>query len=44
MKFNNLEKNEEMARIKLNKYYKKLGFKKLTTNGLLFLTLHHSRL
>ncbi|WP_341756115.1 MULTISPECIES: hypothetical protein [unclassified Candidatus Tisiphia] len=39
MRFDELEQDEETARNKLKKYYKKLGFKLLNKEGLLFLII-----
>jgi ribosomal protein S18 acetylase RimI-like enzyme len=44
MKLENFTKEEAAAKNKLNNYYKNLGFKKLTEDGLIFLTLTSSRL
>jgi hypothetical protein len=40
----NFTKEEEVAKKTLENYYKRLGFKELTDNGLMFLTLTSSRL
>jgi predicted GNAT family N-acyltransferase len=42
MGFPNFPSDEETAKKKLSNYYKKLGFKKLTKDGLVFLNLQHS--
>jgi len=42
MSLPNFPSDEETAKKKLSNYYKKLGFKKLTKDGLVFLILQHS--